>query len=98
MVLFERASLAQRDPDLQYAARTEQATYRSVLTFGENLDSEFGFEFVGDRRAVVDLVVATLDGMTAAWLSHRDGQRVRGALTTFAGLLASMTRPAGGTP
>ena len=96
-MLFELAGLVQRDPDLLYADRTEQANSRKMLELAERLENEAGFEFVGNRRAIADLVMAPLDGMAAAWLSHRDGQRVRDALATFAGLLASMTRPQGET-
>lgn len=92
LVLYELGDLALRDPDLHDLAEwAQQAAVEKATEAVRRLAAEAGLAFRSDPRAVAELVTSTLDGVSRAWLRHRDDNRARATLTSFAGLLAAAT-------
>ncbi|HWS36284.1 MAG TPA: TetR/AcrR family transcriptional regulator [Actinoplanes sp.] len=94
LVLSELVNLAQREPELSgLPAWQHQAYLDKATALTERFAAEAGLVLTIGTRQFAELVVAALNGVGSAWLSHRDNRTALETLDNFATLLAGLTEP-----
>ncbi|GIE76428.1 hypothetical protein Aph02nite_23780 [Actinoplanes philippinensis] len=93
LVLYELGTVALRDPELQDLPQIEhRESVEKATGYISRLAKEAGLTYLREEGVLADLLLATLNGVTWSWLSHRDDARARASLDQFAGLLATLVR------
>lgn len=93
LVLFDLGSFVLRDPALQELPKRDHETSLAKATgYINRLGDEADLTYLGEPRALAELVITTLNGVTWSWLSHRDDAAARASLAQFAELVAGLTR------
>ncbi|MFH8805608.1 TetR/AcrR family transcriptional regulator [Streptomyces sp. NPDC017936] len=92
LVLFDLGSLALRDPELQDLPQWEErAALEKAAGYLRRFAQEAELEYSQPEECLAELLLASLNGITWSWLSHKDNVRAREALDRFAGLFATLT-------
>lgn len=95
IVLTELTTLALRDPELRELPEWEQRAYHErVAAHLERFASQAQLTYTIPVPLLTDMILAALAGTTTSWLSLRDDEAARRAISEFATAFARYTQRA----